>query len=122
MARQEVTIVTLDRFGKSPHGLVKVDETNKGFFSNNHGETLIEIYNAHPTNPGRSGFEFFEETVDGVIVQDKLTDLIPAGGTVLVGPFPTQYYSRDDFTVNINPVAGSAHSVWIRGYELNVLG
>ena len=92
------------------------------YFANNHGETLIEIANKHATNPGRVGFEFFEETVDGVVVQDKLTNLIPAGGTVLCGPFPTQYYSRDDFTVNVNPQAGSAHSLWFRGYELNVLG
>lgn len=122
MARTEIPIVTLDRFGKVPHGQVQGDDITKMYFANNHGETLIEIVNRHSTNPGRVGFEFFEETVDGVVVQDKLTDSIPAGGTILVGPFPTQYYSRDDFTVNVNPVAGSAHSLWFRGYELNVLG
>ena len=122
MARTSIPIVTLSRTGKVPHNQVQGDDGNRAYFSNNHGETFIEIVNRHASNPGRVGFEFFEETIDGVIVQDKITDSIPAGGTILCGPFPSQYYSRDNLDVFVNPVGGSAHSLWFRGYELEVLG
>lgn len=122
MARQEITIATLDRFGVVPVNQVLGDDVLGLYFANNHGETMIEIVNKHATNPGRVGFELYEETVDGVQVQDKLTNAIPAGGTVLCGPFPTQYYSRDTFDVYVNPVAGSAHALWFRGYEMENLG
>ncbi len=122
MARVSIPIVTLNRTGKVPHNQVQGDDVNRMFFANNRGETLIEIVNQHSSNPGRVGFEFFEQTVDSVAVTDKITDSIPAGGTILVGPFPSQYYSRANLDVNVNPVAGSAHSLWFRGYELAVLG
>ena len=122
MARTSIPIQTLTRTGTVPGNEVKGDDVNRMYWANNHGETIVHIVNRHASNPGRVGFEFFEETVDGVIVQDKFTDSIPAGGTIICGPFPTQFYSRDNLDVFVNPVAGSAHSLWFRGYELEVLG
>ena len=122
MPRQQITIGELTREGIAPVNQVTADDVQRLYFASNQGETIIEIVNKHGSNIGRVGVEFFEETLDDVVITEKLSDAIPAGGTLILGPFPSQWYSRDDLTVNINPVAGSAASLWFRGYEINVLG
>ena len=122
MARQQINIGELTREGIAPVNEVTADDVQRLYFANNQGETLIEVVNKHASNVGRVAFEFFEESLDDVSIREKLSEAIPAGGTLLCGPFPSQWYSRDDLTVNVNPVAGSAASLWFRGYEMTVLG
>lgn len=122
MARQEIPVTTVTREGVAPATQVTADDVQRLYFANNQGETIIEIVNRHGSNVGRVGFQFFEESIDDVPVTYKYTDAIPAGGTLVVGPFPSEWYSRDDLTVNVDPVPGSAASLWFRGYEINALG
>lgn len=75
------------------------------YLADNQGQTYIEVWRNDP-NPGSVGVQFATEKVDGVSLPDK-SFIVPAGGTMLAGPYPTEFYSQLDLTVYINVPTGN---------------
>jgi hypothetical protein len=75
------------------------------YFANNNGLVGVLIFSAD-ASPKNVGFAIANRSIDGITVPDKVVT-VPAGGTVYVGGFPTQWYSQDDLSVYINPDAGT---------------
>lgn len=104
MARVEIPVKILNRGGSEVSAWVTGDPTNGMYFAGNRGYTYFEVIRNDVT-PGSVGVRFGEPTVDGVAVPNRGFN-VPAGGTVIAGPWPTNYYSQVDLTVHIDPPAG----------------
>lgn len=95
MGRIDIPVTALDRDGVTPPAQVDSDATNNHSFANPASRTWLEIISTdgsdqtidlelHPVGA---------TDVDGATVNPR-TVTIPAGATILLGPFPKSYYNQ----------------------------
>ena len=91
MARVEITVTTISRTGVAPGTQHDADATNDHYIADNDGRIFLEIVSSSGSDQ--------TVTVETPIIQDglQLDDLVidvPAGDTILAGPFSTSTFNQ----------------------------
>jgi hypothetical protein len=118
MARTDIARTDISRAGVNPAGTAgQVD----GHMFTNTGKEFVEVSNADAS--ARTVTFVTPRTVEGLAITD-LALSVPAGGRLIVGPFPPETFSQprsvgaDAGKVYINYVSGSETQFTTRVYRL----
>jgi hypothetical protein len=109
MARSQITVHDITRDGISQGNAVISDAGNNHYFTGNDGQVFLEIVS---TDGGAQSVDIEAGTgmaaiVDGLPL-DPLTIAVPAGGTVLAGPFRKLSFNQSsDGSVWVDPSVSS---------------